>query len=953
MRKFLLLFIYLSIVTSVSFGQAKTSISGRIADKSAYLPGVSVKILGTNQGIATDLEGRFQISNLNIGEVNLRISYLGYQTVEKRFKVKEGINDIGVIELEETAGNLEEYVVKGNLAPSQLKAISIKKNSMAIMDVIAADVIGKLPDRNAAEAVQRLPAVSVNRYHGEANQVSVRGTPYAWSSTLYNGTRLPSANVFGNRNAVLDAIPAEMIQYVQLSKAITPDMEGDAIGGSVNFITRSAPANQLFNLSFGSGYSEKSQNGTYNGSVVYGNRFLKNKLGIVLAGSIWKRNFSADELAVDYNLSRANASERYSINTINAKRYYGSRLTAAINAAVEYEFNSGNKVYTRLVEDRFEDVRPVYETYYEFNNKRYRYSNRESDYKTSLRGIEFGGMHKLSNRIKIDWTASQYDMYYRLDTPPAMPADQKGLPIAQFFQRLNGDFAGRSSDGLIYSSFDAPDNKGIDLYSYTTQVTNQEADKLNPAKLRLEQLIIYQIDQRDKDNVAQVNAQFDITEKFSLKFGSKVRYKNISGEFTPLVFLPNARLGIPGAKPIRLLSEFETATFQAPGTYFGELNGQFNGVALNPMTQEQMFAIFSPSFFKDNDINDRSAATNVTTKYNGSENITAAYFMFTYHLTPKTLVYGGVRNEFTAIEMNSNSYDNVQKKAIPQTGTFSYNSFLPMLHLKTSPTEKLNIRLAGTRTLARPNFPDLNPAENIDITGGVPRITRGNTQLKPTYSTNLDVMGEYFLDDIGLISGGVFYKNISNFIFRNTSLETVNGTNYFVTQPKNIENANLLGFEMGITKRFSKLPSFWSGFGIDVNYTRIESKLDVPRLDATGKVIATDRTSLPNQSKHLFNTSLFYEKNGLMLRLAGNFRGKSVESINQNLGPDYYTYVDNNFTVDLSGTYSLSQKLKMFVEVRNLTNEPFVQYLGANPLRITSSEWHSVSGQLGLKLAIF
>ena len=160
-------------------------------------------------------------------------------------------------------------------------------------------------------------------------------------------------------------------------------------------------------------------------------------------------------------------------------------------------------------------------------------------------------------------------------------------------------------------------------------------------------------------------------------------------------------------------------------------------------------------------------------------------------------------------------------------------------------------------------------------------------------------------------------------------------------------------FNRTLNVSFSKLPSFWSGFGIDVNYTRIESKLDVPRLDATGKVIATDRTSLPNQSKHLFNTSLFYEKNGLMLRLAGNFRGKSVESINQNLGPDYYTYVDNNFTVDLSGTYSLSQKLKMFVEVRNLTNEPFVQYLGANPLRITSSEWHSVSGQLGLKLAIF
>lgn len=952
MKKFLLL-VLMSLMGHFTFAQNLASLAGRISDGTGYLPGVNISISGTSIGTATDLDGRFQLSNLSVGQVKVRISYLGYETVEKELTLVSGPNYLENIKMKEEAGELQEYVVQGTMVPSQLKAMSIKKASLAIMDVIAADAIGKLPDRNAAEAVQRLPAVSVNRYHGEANQVSVRGTPYAWSSTLYNGTRLPSANVFGNRSAVLDAIPAEMIQYVQLSKAITPDMEGDAIGGSVNFVTRSAPDDRVLNVSVGGGYSQKSENGTYNGSLVYGDRFFKNKLGVIVATSIWKRNFAADELVLDYNLTRANAAERYSINTMNAKRYFGSRLTAAINASIEYEFNPANKLYSRIVNDRFEDTRPVYEAFYEFNNKRYRYSNRESDYKTNLKGFELGGLHKLTSKIKADWSYSNYDMYYRLETPPAMPANQKGLPIAQFFQRLQGDFQGRSADGLVYNQFDSPDGKGIDPFNYTSVLTNPQADALDPTKLRLEQLIIFQIDQRDKDHVGQVNFTLEANPKFSLKAGAKYRSKNNSGELTPLVFLPDARLGIPGAKPLRFLNEFSTLPFPGLGTYFQELNGQFNSLAINPMTQNQVFEIFSPTFFAANDIKDRSSATNATTKYEGSEDVLASYLMGNYQISPKVQIYGGFRNEFTQVEMRGNTYDNIKKQVVPVTSTYDYNSLLPMFHLKFSPRENANLRVAYTKTLARPNFQELNPAENIDITGGIPRITRGNTQLKPTFSTNLDVMGEIFLNDIGLISAGVFYKKIDDFIFRNTAQEVISGTSYIVTQPKNVEDASLLGFELGVTKRFSSLPGFLSGFGVEANYTRINSKLEVPRLNSSGDVLSLDKTTLPNQSNDLFNTSFFYERNGLMLRLAGNYRGKALESINQNLGPEYYVFVDNNFTVDFSGAYSFSEKIKGFVEVRNITNEPYAQYLGNNKNRVTSSEWYSVSGQAGLRLLIF
>lgn len=952
MKKQLHLLLILMLWVTVTNAQTTASLSGKVSDATGFLPGVNVWVVETSQGAATDLYGKFEISNLPIGKASIRISYLGYETISQEVDLAAGSNSLGTISLQETAENMEEYVIQGTMIPSQMKALSIKKNSNAIMDVIAADAIGKLPDRNAAEAVQRLPSASVNRYHGEANQVSVRGTPYAWNSTLYNGTRLPSANAYGNRNSLLDAIPAEMIQYVQLSKAITPDMEGDAIGGSVNFVTRSAPEDRMLNVSAAGGYGQKSQNGSYNASLVYGDRFFNDKLGLVVAGAIWNRNFASDEIVLDYNISKAEPSERYSINTMNAKRYFGKRVTSALNAALDYEFSPNQKVFGRFVLDKFDDIRPVNETYYEYDRNRFRYSNRESEYRTGLNGFELGGNHHLATNFKMDWRVSSYDMEYRLDTPPGMPSDQRGLPIAQFYQKLSGDFAGRSSDGLMYNTFDAPDGAGITPLNYTDQLTNSE-DYLNPEKLTLQQMVIYQINQRDRDKVGQMDFTWDANSRLSLKAGGKFRFKKNESEMTPLVYLPMAALGIPGAPELRSLSEFQTKDFPGAGTFFQELNGQFDGVAIDPMTQDQVFEIFTPEFFQANGIANFSPASNPTTKFNGEEDVYAAYLMGTYDLTQKLKLIAGVRNEYTKLVMNSSTYDAASKEISPISKDNSYNAFLPMLHLKFTPAENRNLRFAYTKTFARASFSQLSPSENVDVTGGIPRITRGNIELQPTFSHNLDLMGEWFLQDVGLVTAGVFYKNIENFIFTDLSPETINGTSYLVSQPKNLENANLIGFEMGVTKRFTTLPGILGGLGLDVNASFINSHLEVPRLDSNGDLIEMDKTTLPNQSKNLFNAALFYEKNGLMLRLAGNYRGPSLEIINQSLGTDYYVYTDKNFTLDFSGAYSISDKIKVFAEVRNITNEPFVQYLGQNKNRITSSEWYATNGQAGLRYIIF
>ena len=933
------------------YSQKASTLIGRISDGASFLPGVTVR-LSASRTTASDMEGRFQFNNIEPGPYELSFSIIGFKTVQQKVEVKQGLIDLGNLLLNEASSELQAVVVRGNTAPSQIRALAIKRNALSFMDVLAADAIGKLPDRNAAEAVQRLPAASVNRYHGEANQVSVRGTPYSWSSTLYNGTRLPSAN-FGNRNTALDAIPAEMIQYVQLSKVLTPDMEGDAIGGSINFITRSAPSARTLNVSAAGGYNEKAQQPSYNFSAVYGDRLFNNKFGFILAGSIWNRNFAADEVVVDYNLAAVDPSQRYAINTINAKRYLGHRKTAAINVAAEYEVNSRHKFYTRLIHDRFDDVRPVTESFYEFSRRRYRYSYRYSHYETRLQGYEFGANHKVGARLRMDWRFSSYDMRYALNTPPGMPADKRGLPIAQFFQSLTGNFGNRSADGLIYNSFDAPDKTGIDPLHVDPRLTNPAADAINPAKLRLQQLVIFQLDQKDFDRVFSFNTQYDVNPKLNFRAGVKGRFKEFAGQMTPLVYLPNASLGIPGSAPMKFLSELGTEPFRAGSTYFREINNPFPQFMINPPTKNQLFDIFTPAFFEANDIKDYSAASNPTTGYSGNENVLAGYLMGVYDATKQLKLIGGLRNEYTEITLNSFRYDNRTKTIEPVRTTNRYHSLLPMVQAKYQLKPNTNLRLAYTKTLARANFPDLSPAENVDITGGQARITRGNADLRPTYSHNFDLIGEVFLSDIGQLTAGVFYKRLRNYIFRDLFFENIGGTSYFVTQPKNLQDANLLGAEAGFTKRFTKLKGFWGGLGADFNISVIRSSLEVPRYDVEGKLLVVDQTTIPQQSRLLYNAALFYEKDGYTFRLAANYRGRSVESINQNLGPDYYTYVDNNLTVDFSGAYAFGKKINVFLEVRNLTNEPFRQYLGNNRNRITNSEWFSINGQIGIRCKLY
>lgn len=941
--------VFILLISPALFAQ---TIRGTVTSKDGNLPGATIRGLTFSAGASSDLTGSFSMTAPQLGKTKISISYIGYASKEIELEVVKGLNNLGNIELLSAQKNaLNEVSISGSMAPSQAKAYSIKKNSNAIMDVMASDAIGKLPDRNAAEAVQRMQGVAVARYHGEADQATVRGTPFAWTSTLFNGSRLPSSNVLGNRSSVLDAVPSEMIQYVQVAKAITPDMEGDAVGGSINFITRVAPTGRQLSTSAAGGYNTFSQNGTYNASLVYGDRFFKDKLGVILSGAIWDRQWGADSFDATYNTGLADAQQKKSINSIMLKRYMGKRQTMGTNLGMEYKLDGGNKVFFRGMLNKFNDIRPVYESYIDYTNSRYQYNYRYSHYQTTLKGAELGGEHQLSGRLKVDWAVSDYKSRYYLETPPTYGI--KGLPIATFRQKITGGFNNLSSDGKRYWAFDSPNGVGGMPMEFDAGLNNP-AETMNPEKLLLQQLVIAQLDNSERDRNAQLNAKINASTRLNFKFGGKYRHKYRESTYgSSIVFMPGAALGVPSAPPLLGLSQLNTTAFPSGSKFFGTMDGNYSQYAMNPITKDQLFNLYGTEFQKQNGFVDVTPKTNPTALYTGNEQVVSAYAMAEIDATDKLKIIAGLRNEYTTMELKG-------AKAVtagtPPVTTISdskvsnnYNALLPMLHVKYTLSQKANLRAAYTRTFVRPNFGDMTPGTSIDNTKTPMAISQGNPDLNPTFADNFDAMGEYYFDNVGIISGGVFYKKIKDVVFTDISMQNINGTDFMVTQAKNLNDASLMGFEAGINKRFDFLNGFWSGFGTELNYTFIDSKVKVPR--GTGGNTVLDKTSLPNQSKHLFNAILFYEHNSFMLRLAGNYRGASVETINQQLGPDFYIWTAANFTVDASATYNISKRLKAFVELNNLSNAPVKTYMGDSH-RVTMNETYGRRGQAGIRWEI-
>src|SRR5260221_4718519 len=271
--------------TAAEVGGEPGSIEGQVADSTrSPLPGARVEIEPRGLRLATDRQGRFTASSLPPGEYRVRISYLGFTDYEGVVKVEAGGRTSLHVEL--TPHVSEEVTVTAPRARGGDAALNQQKSAENIVNAPPAEVIRSLPNTNVADAIGRLPSVSLERDEGEGKYVQVRGLEPRYTNAAINGAHIPSSES-GGRQLKLDAIPSDLVGAIELHKTLSADQDGDAIGGSINFVTKSAGDRQSFTVGAQGGYTDpQDRHSVYQFDGTYSNRFgTGKKLGLVLGGT--------------------------------------------------------------------------------------------------------------------------------------------------------------------------------------------------------------------------------------------------------------------------------------------------------------------------------------------------------------------------------------------------------------------------------------------------------------------------------------------------------------------------------------------------------------------------------------------------------------------------------------------------------------------------------------------
>ncbi len=265
--------------------QGSGNIEGRVVDAATGdpLPGAKVVVLGTASEASTDRDGIFRLAGVSVGSQTLVITYLGRRDETPAVDVAAGITRR--LDVQMSAAAFEETVtVQGQLiADANARALNQQRTAANITNVISADQIGAFPDHDAAETTQRIPGISITKDQGEGRYVNIRVTEPRLNSMMIDGERIPSPDPL-LRQVAIDVIPSELLQSIEVSKALTPDMDGDSIGGSVNLVMKHAPDKLHLFGSAGGGYNQMLRNWDQsNFSGTGGRRFDNGKFGVIFS----------------------------------------------------------------------------------------------------------------------------------------------------------------------------------------------------------------------------------------------------------------------------------------------------------------------------------------------------------------------------------------------------------------------------------------------------------------------------------------------------------------------------------------------------------------------------------------------------------------------------------------------------------------------------------------------
>jgi TonB-dependent receptor len=798
-------------------------------------------------------------------------------------------------------------VVTGQRA-SMRNAIAAQEKADNIISVVSSDDIGGLPDKNAAEALARLPGVSVQRDQGEGRYVTVRGLGPDLNSTTINGALVPSPEA-NRRGVALDVLPAGLIRSLEVTKTLTPDMDANSLGGTVEVKSLSAfdLPGKLLSTSVGASYDENTEQTSPNGSVLWADRFMDGTLGVAAGISLEKRKFGSD------NVETGGAWDGDKLSGFELRDYLPNRERKAFALNVDYHPAGGAKYYLRSFLSQFSD---------DETRDRLVVSDFGTDSETA------GAGETASARVERRVRDRKYTQKIRsvvLGTEQQLAGWKLNLVAGS--SRSTDETPDALTDGRFRGSFN-----GIGFTNTVQPQLIAPAAVFNPASYRLQAISLQQASSEDKEQHAKFDLARDLDFaglRSTLKFGAKTSRRDKTNDTNEWTFASSAFTSAARAMPGYVTGD--TVDYQL-GTI---------GPALNPAALRAAVATLDRS-------RARLALESTVDDYTMQEDIDAAYVQNTFHFADWTLL-AGVRAEHTRFTANGQQIDEDASLAAVQRQR-SYTNWLPSLQARFDLDRHTSLRAAWTNAVVRANFSQLAPGISLDGSDAV----IGNPELKPLRAHNLDLGIERILGSDGTLSAYVFYKNIKDFTYTTNLAGTGAWADYSsAISYANGQKATVKGLELSYQQPLRMLPAPFNRLLVGANGTYTKSDASISRYDA-GTAATLQRTvRFPGQSDRVLNLMLGYEHGPLTARIAANYKSPYLLELGDDiLQPGQDRIVDTQTQVDLSVAYQLNKQVQLVFEANNVNNEKYYVYQGAKQFN-TQYEQYGRTYKVGLKVSLF
>ncbi len=918
-KHYLLLFFFLTISCYSSFAQ---TIHGSVSDAKSgeTLIGAVVHIEHGNTVLNTTvkLDGTYTFNQVPAGSYMLQVSYIGYKTT-KQYAVEAEKGKVAVLNIamlsDATALN-EVAIIEYASKETDNSARNTEKISNNTMNVVSANSIAISPDVIVANVLSRVSGISIDRSNtGDAQHVIIRGMDKQYNTTLINGVKIPSPDN-KNRYVPLDIFPADLVERIEVSKTLTPDMEGDGSGGVVNLVMKTAPDHLRIEGNVGTGYSQLFFNrsfSSFNGATVnskspgeinpgaaasisnfpyqnlvtktsnappnanisltMGNRYLNDKLGVIFSGT-YQNSYQGNNSFVVVQENTVGPSP--DINTPNQEtafqssyhRQYSSQLSRlGTIASLDYKFNQNNSInlfgtYLQLNEYRVRDTHTS--TYSGYSYQGYISTNSiddQTETRTDLQSIyniTLKGKHKITPAFFFDWTLANSE------------ATHKQPDIAEFKTTY-------STSPDIPNGKNVPDpNNPSNSVFVTPDIINGPVVVGNESREWTHNT--------DKDISGYLNLHYD-TKIFGRKAlfsaGGMFRHKT-RDNFVNTYSLPNTL--ISGTNNAELYTSIPDATF-----YFDQKPANAYG----------------------------TSATDPGV-YTFTENIQGGYGMLKYIITNRLDVLFGVRVENTY----QYYYSNLPVNLAGKTATITYIDYLPSINAKYALTDNQAIRVSYFQSVLRPAFADFIPYPDQTPDDAYAHI--GNPYLQHTTVNNYDLRYEFFPGVFDEFMAGGFYKYLINPIEKMLEPGAL-GALLLVT-PENLGNAQNYGAEFVAKK-------FFGNIGVSVNYTYTNSQITTQKDIQVVNMPVSKRSQtrpLQGQAANIGNAALLYkdQKIGLDAQLAVSYTGERIAAISRYYGLD--TWEKPSTYLDFSAQKQIGKHYILFVKANNLLNTPYELFIKQN-----------------------